>query len=60
VRPQGLDPAVSYTIRELNPAPDRSPLAQEGRKATGTELMRDGIVPSCHNAVEACAIELAP
>jgi alpha-galactosidase len=58
VRPQGLDPAAEYTIHELNPAPGRAEIPQEGRKATGTELMRDGILPSCADAVEACVIEL--
>ncbi len=57
-RPQGLDPARTYTIRELNPAPGRAPLPQENKTMTGAEIMRDGIVPSCHNALEACAIEL--
>jgi alpha-galactosidase len=60
VRPQGLDPAKNYTLRELNPAPGRPPLPAEGKTLAGDELMRDGIVPSCHDAVEACAIELAP
>ncbi len=60
VRPQGLDPAKSYTLRELNPAPGRAALPAESKTVSGEELMRDGIVPSCHNAVEACAIELAP
>jgi alpha-galactosidase len=60
IRPQGLDPAKNYTLRELNPAPGRAPLPAEGKTLTGDELMRDGIVPSCHDAVEACAIELAP
>jgi alpha-galactosidase len=60
VRPQGLDPARNYTLRELNPAPGRPPLPAEGRTLTGAEWMRDGIAPSCRNAVEACAMELAP
>jgi len=58
VRPQGLDPAKNYTVTELNPAPGRSPLAQEGKTFTGEELMRDGIAPSCSKALEACVIEL--
>ncbi|HEY3854113.1 MAG TPA: alpha-galactosidase [Verrucomicrobiae bacterium] len=58
VRPQGLDPAKMYTIHELNPAPGRPPLAAEGAKKTGEELIRDGIIPTCRNAIEACAIEL--
>jgi alpha-galactosidase len=58
VRPQGLDPAKTYTLHELNPAPGRPPLAAEGASKTGEELMRDGIIPTCHNAIEACAIEL--
>ena len=60
VRPQGLDPAKKYTIREMNPAPGRMALAQEGQSFSGEELMRDGIVPSSHKALEACVIELAP
>jgi hypothetical protein len=27
---------------------------------SGEELMRKGIVPTCHNGLEACAIELRP
>lgn len=60
VRPQGLDPGRQYTVRELNPAPGRAALPQEGKSFTGEELMRDGIVPSCEKALEACVIELAP
>jgi alpha-galactosidase len=58
VRPQGLAPARTYTVHELNPAPNRSPLEQEGKTMTGEELMRDGVIPSCAKAVEACALEL--
>ena len=58
VRPQGLDPAKKYTINELNPAPGRAPLEQEGQSFSGEELMRDGIVPSCSKNIEACVIEL--
>ena len=60
VRPQGLDPTKRYTVREMNPAPGRAALAQEGKTFTGEELMRDGIVPSCVKALEACVVELAP
>jgi alpha-galactosidase len=60
VRPQGLDPEKHYSIHELNPAPGRAALAQEGRGFTGAALMRDGIPPSCAKALEACVIELAP
>jgi alpha-galactosidase len=60
VRPQGLDLAKRYTVRELNAAPGRPALPQEGRTFTGEELMRDGIVPSCVKALEACVVELAP
>jgi alpha-galactosidase len=59
VRPQGLDAARRYTIHELNPAPGRTAMPQEGKTFTGEELMRDGIKPSCSKAVEACVIELA-
>jgi len=58
VRPQGLDPAKQYIVRELNPAPRRSLLPQEGKTISGEELMREGIVPSCSKAIEACVIEL--
>ena len=60
VRPEGLDPARQYTISELNPAPGRAAMEQEGRTFTGAELMRDGISPSCSKALEACVIELHP
>ena len=58
VYPQGLDPARRYTIHELNPAPGRAPMPQEGKTLTGEELMRDGIMPSCSKALGACVIEL--
>jgi alpha-galactosidase len=58
VHPQGLDPNKNYTIHELNPAPGRAPIPQEGKTLSGAELMRDGILPSCSKAVEACVIEL--
>jgi alpha-galactosidase len=57
VHPQGLDPAKKYVVRELNPAPGRAAIPQEGRSFTGAELMRDGIMPSCSHAVEASVIE---
>jgi alpha-galactosidase len=59
VRPQGLDAARRYVVHELNPAPGRAPLAQEGKTLTGEQLMRDGLAPSCSKALEACAVELA-
>ena len=58
VHPQGLDPTKNYTIHELNTAPGRAPMPQEGKTFTGEDLMRDGIVPSCAHAVEASVIEL--
>jgi alpha-galactosidase len=60
VRPQGLDPAKNYVVRELNPVPARAPLAQEGKAFTGEQLMRDGVLPSSAKALEARVIELAP
>jgi alpha-galactosidase len=60
VCPQGLDSAKRYTIQELNPAPGRAALPQAGKTLSGAELMRDGIVPSCAKALEACVIELVP
>jgi len=59
VRPQGLDAGKRYVVRELNPAPSRDALSQEGKSFTGEELMRDGILPSCVKAMEACVIELS-
>jgi alpha-galactosidase len=58
VRPQGLDTAKRYTVRQLNPAPGRDALSQQGQTLTGEALMRDGIVPACSKALEACVIEL--
>jgi alpha-galactosidase len=58
VRPQGLDPTRTYTIRELNPEPHRMPLAAEGKTVAGEEIMRDGIAPSCSQPLQACIIEL--
>jgi alpha-galactosidase len=60
VRPQGLDPARRYTVRELNPLSARAAMPQEGKTFTGEELMRDGVMPSCSKALEACAVELVP
>ena len=59
VRPHGLDAAKRYAVRELNPAPGRAALSQEGKSFTGEELMREGILPSCVKAMEACVIELS-
>ncbi len=58
MHPQGLDPAKRYTLHELNPAPGRPAMDQEGKVFTGAELMRDGILPSCTKALEATVIEL--
>lgn len=58
VYPQGLDPVRRYTVHELNPAPGRAAMSQEGKVFTGEELMRDGILPSCSGALEACIVEL--
>jgi alpha-galactosidase len=59
VHPQGLAPSKNYTIHELNPAPGRPAMAQEGKILTGEELMRGGILPSCVKALEASVIELS-
>ncbi|HUC85254.1 MAG TPA: alpha-galactosidase [Candidatus Acidoferrales bacterium] len=58
VHPQGLDPAKRYVIHELNPAPGRAAIPQEGKNLAGEELMRDGIIPACSRAVEASVIDL--
>ena len=57
--PQGLDPDRTYTVHELNPVPGRAPMQQEGHAFTGAQLMRDGVLPSCTQALEACVIELS-
>ncbi len=57
VRPQGLDPAKKYRVRELTPAAGRAALSQEGGTVTGEELMGSGLVPACAHAIEACVIE---
>lgn len=58
VHPQGLDPVKRYTIHELNPLPARATLEADGKTFTGEELMREGIMPSCSKALEACVVEL--
>jgi alpha-galactosidase len=58
VRPQGLDPERQYRLRELNPAPGRRALAQEGKAFSGAELMRAGVTPSSAQALEAWVVEL--
>lgn len=58
VHPQGLDPAKRYTVHELNPAPGRMAMEQEGKTFTGEELMHNGVLPSCSKAFEATVIEL--
>jgi alpha-galactosidase len=60
VRPQGLDPTRHYTIHELNPVPGRAALITEGKSSVGDALMKDGVIPSCSKALEACVIELGP
>lgn len=60
VKPQGLDPNRQYTVRELNRAPGRAAIPLEGKKRSGAELMREGVVPSCAKALTACVVELAP
>jgi alpha-galactosidase len=59
VKVQGLDPARQYVIRELNPAPGRAALPQEGKTLSGEALMREGVTPSCSKEIEACVVELA-
>jgi alpha-galactosidase len=59
VFPQGLDPDQRYTVHELNPAPGRGTIPQEGNTFTGAELMRGGVMPSCSKAIEASVVELA-
>lgn len=56
VKPQGLNPDIDYSVRELNPAPGRAAMPMEGKVLSGAELMSSGIVPSCANALEASVI----
>jgi alpha-galactosidase len=58
VRPQGLAREREYTIRELNPLPTRAKLPLDGKSVRGDALMRDGFIPSCSKAFEACVVEL--
>jgi alpha-galactosidase len=60
VHPQGLGPKTRYRVHELNPAPGRAAIPEEGKTFSGEELMRDGIVPSCSKALEACVLQLGP
>lgn len=51
----GLDPARTYTVRELNRV-DRKPLACEGRQYSGTYLMEHGLeMPYTHDTGTAWA-----
>jgi alpha-galactosidase len=59
VHPQGLEPTKRYTVHELNPAPGRVAMTDEGKTFSGEELMRDGILPSCSKALEATVIKLS-
>ncbi len=58
VHPQGLDSAKKYVVHELNPAPGRKTMDQDGKIFTGEVLMHEGILPSCSKALEASVIEL--
>jgi hypothetical protein len=53
-----LDPVKHYQLHELNPAPGRPALVVEDKSIKGDELLRDGILPSCSKALEACVVEL--
>jgi alpha-galactosidase len=58
VRPEGISPEKSYLVHELNPAPGREKLKQEGQIISGAKILQEGIEPSCHNTTEACVVEL--
>lgn len=58
VYPQGLEPSRRYLVREMNPAPGRAAMQSEGKPQTGEELMKNGLLPSCSNSLEACVIHL--
>ncbi|HEX4350868.1 MAG TPA: alpha-galactosidase, partial [Verrucomicrobiae bacterium] len=58
VHREGLDPAKKYVVHELNPAPGRAAMSEQGATVMGENLMRDGILPSCSKALEASVIEL--
>jgi alpha-galactosidase len=58
VHPQGLMPDKTYIVHELNAFPGRAGLPMEGKSLKGDAIMRDGIIPSCSKAIEACVIEL--
>ena len=58
VCPRGLDAEKRYVIHELNPAPGRAVMEQEGKTFTGEEIMRNGVLPACSQALQACVFEL--
>jgi alpha-galactosidase len=59
VKPQGLDPAKHYQVREVNlPRGAASRLAVDGTVMDGATLMRDGLVPPCAKEFDSTVIEL--
>ena len=59
VKPQGLDPQRRYRVREVNlPAGTASQLAKHDQVFDGATLMREGLVPPCHQPYESAVIEL--
>lgn len=60
VMPRGLDPDRRYVIHEVNPAPGRAPIEQQGKTLFGRQIMTQGLLPSCKASLEACVIALTP
>jgi alpha-galactosidase len=59
VKPRGLDPQRRYRIREVNlPGGAKSRMTADGQVLDGATLMRDGLVPPCHNEFDSSVIEL--
>jgi alpha-galactosidase len=59
VKPRGLDPQHSYTVREVNlKAGAASQMPASGQTIDGATLMRDGLIPPCKNPYDSAIIEL--
>jgi len=59
VKPQGLDPAKRYQVREMSLSEGAaSRMAKDGEVIDGATLMRDGLVPPCTKEFDSTVIEL--
>jgi alpha-galactosidase len=59
LKPEGLDPAKTYTVEEVNLKPGSQPrCAAHGQKLTGAALMKDGLSLPLSNPRESAVIVL--